>query len=187
LGGGGWLVYQYLRSNAAFAASLGEFLSSGTFTILGVTGIVLVIIVIALTRVFRGTILGQLLGRLSAVMVGVGIIVFLLWITFLNPHIGMTRTGFTTSYVSIFTSNKVTFENPANGVTQILCIGSNQQCEPAATAGGPAQLDQGLVIRPGQSVNVEFDDSGDYYITSKNTPHMNLKVTVNEIDDGGGD
>src|SRR6266851_4357292 len=99
LGGGGWLIYLYLQNNPSSVSFLGDFFSSSTFNILGVIGIVLLIVIVALARASRGTVLGKLLGGLSTVMVMVGVVVVLLWTTFLNPHIGMTRTSFTTTYV----------------------------------------------------------------------------------------
>ena len=187
LGVGGWLIYLYLQNNPSSVSFLGGFFSSSTFTILGVIGIVLLIVIVALTRASRGTVLGKLLGRLSTMMVMVGVVVVLLWTTFLNPHIGMTRTGFTTTYVSIFSHNKVTFQDPTDGVTQILCIGTDQQCEKLPLVDYPSQLTPGLVIQPGQSVSIEFDHAGSYYITSKNTPHMNLKIIVTGTNKKGGD
>ena len=50
-----------------------------------------------------------------------------------------------------------------------------------------SQLTPGLVIQPGQSVSIEFDHAGSYYITSKNTPHMNLKIIVTGPNKKGGD
>jgi hypothetical protein len=187
LGGGGWLAYLYLQNNPSSVSFLGGFFSSSTFTILGVIGIVLLIVVVALARASRGTALGKLLGGLSTVMVMAGVVVVLLLVTFLNPHVGMTRTDFTSGYVSIFSHNKVTFQNPTDGVTQILCIGTNQQCEKLPSVDDPSQLTQGLVIQPGQSVSIEFDHYGSYYITSKNTPHMNLKIIVTGTNKVGGD
>ncbi len=189
LAGGGWLAYQYLQNNPWSVSFLGEFFSSNTFTILGVIGIVLLIVVIALARVSRGTVLGKLLGGLSTVMVVAGVVVVLLWITFLNPHVGMTSTNFTTTYVSIFSKDKVTFQNPSDGVTQILCVGTDQRCDTYQhdLVDYPSQFTPGLVIQPGQSVSIEFDHAGSYYITSKNTPHMNLKIVVTGANKKGGD
>ena len=186
LAGGGWLLYMYLQVNPNSVSFLGNFFSSSTFNILGVIGIVLLIIVVALARMSRGTVLGKLLGGLSIVMVWSGIVVFLLWATLLNPHVGMTRTGFTTTYVSIFSHDKVTFENPTEGLTQILCVGSDQHCEKLTLSGYPSQFTPGLVIQPGQSVSIGFEEDGTYYITSKNTPNMNLKVIVTGFNRKGG-
>lgn len=187
LGGGGWLAYQYIQNNPSSVSFLGEFFSSSTFNILGVIGIVLLIVVIVLARASHGTVPGKLLGGLATVMTVVGVVVVLLWVTFLNPHVGMTRTDFTTTYVSIFSHNKVTFQNPSDGVTQILCIGTDQQCVKHTSVDDPSQLARGLIIQPGQSVSIEFDHYGSYYVTSKNTPHMNLKIIVTGTNKKGGD
>src|SRR5258708_505778 len=55
LGGGGWFAYQYLQNDPSSVSFLGEFFSSSLFTILGVIGIVLLIVVVALARASRGT------------------------------------------------------------------------------------------------------------------------------------
>ena len=189
LAGGGWLAYLYLQNNPSLVSFLGDFFSSSTFNILGVIGIVLLIVVIVLARTLRRTVLGKLLGGLASLMVVVGVVVALLWMNFLNPHVGMTRTGFTTTYVSIFSHNKVTLQNPSDGVTQILCVGTEQQCETyqPSLVDYPSQFTPGLVMQPGQSVNIEFDHAGNYYITSKHTPHMNLKIIVTGPNKKGGD
>ncbi len=178
LGGGAWLIYQYLQNNPSSVSFLGDFFSSSTFTTLVVIGVVLLIVVVILAGALHRTVLGKLLRGVATVMVWVSVVVLLLWTTFLNPHIGMTRTGFTTTSVSIFSHNKATFANPTDGVTQILCIGTDQQCEKLPLVGSPSQFTPGLVIHPGQSVSIEFDHAGTYSITSKNTPHMNLKIDV---------
>jgi hypothetical protein len=101
---------------------------------------------------------------------------FSIWQGFFNLHVGMTRTGFMRPSVEITDGSTLSFHNPANGVTQILCVGVDQRCQPET--GDPSQLDRGLVIRPGQVVNVEFDTDGTYQITSQTTPHMNITITV---------
>ena len=187
LGAGCWFLYLYLQNNPSSVAFLGDFFSSSTFIVLGVIGLVLIIMVLILARATRGTVVGKLLAGVSTVLVLAGVVVFLLWSTFLNPHIGMTRTGFTTTYVSIFSHNKVTFENPSDGVTQVLCIGTDQQCENHPLVDYPSQFTPGLTIQPGQSVSIEFDHAGTYYLTSKNTPHMNVKIVVTGPNGRGGD
>jgi hypothetical protein len=128
LGGGAWLIYQYLQYNPSLVSFLVDFNSSSTFTTLAVIGVVLLIVVVILAGVLRNTVLGKLLGGVAFVMVMVGLVGILLF-SFLNPHIGMTRTGFTIPSVSIYIHNKVTFDNPSHGVTQFLCLGTDQQSE----------------------------------------------------------
>ncbi|HEY3993749.1 MAG TPA: hypothetical protein VGM01_12840 [Ktedonobacteraceae bacterium] len=112
-------------------------------------------------------------------------IVLLIWGSVFNPNIGMTRTSFMRTTVSIDNGTTVHFHNPADGVTQILCVGVNQRCR--AGDSDPSQLDRGLVIQPGQTVNVAFYADGTYQITSKTTPNMNLTIDVTTPDNSGGD
>jgi plastocyanin len=112
-------------------------------------------------------------------------IVLLIWGSVFNPNIGMTRTSFMRTTVSIDNGTTVHFHNPADGATQILCVGVNQRCR--AGDSDPSQLDRGLVIQPGQTVNVAFYADGTYQITSKTTPNMNLTIDVTTPDNSGGD
>lgn len=188
LAGGLALAYPHIQNNPAIG-SLSAFFSSSAFIVLGVVGVVLLIVVGTLATRLRGTPLGHGLTGLTTLMVWVGIVVFILWRSLLNPQVGMTRTGFTTTYVSIFDANEVTFQNPSDGVTQVLCVGTDQQCDTylPGLKDYPSQFVQGLVIQPGQSVSIAFDHAGNYYITSKNTPHMNLKIVVTGGNRRGGD
>ncbi len=173
-----WIAYAYLKNNPSSVLFLNEFFSSSMFIATGVIGIMIIIILTTLARATRGTALGKVMGWLSALMIWAGAFLVFLWIIFLNPHIEMTHTNFTTTYVTIFSHDKITIQNPANGITQTFCIGKDQQCDTLPDANYPSQLNKGLVIQPGQSVNLEFDHAGSYYITSKSTPHMNLKIVV---------
>jgi hypothetical protein len=100
-----------------------------------------------------------------------------------NPNIDMTRTGFTRTSVHINPGEKIHFQNPANGVMQNLCIGVDQHCQPEYV--GPPFY-RGLIIRPGQTVDVVFDASNVYSITSTTTPHMNITISVDFPRSGGG-
>ncbi len=100
----------------------------------------------------------------------------------LRSNIGMTRTGFLLTSASTHSRSQGTvhFYNPADGITQILCVGMDQHCQPHP--GDPPQLDRGLVVQPGQVVNVEFD-GGTYQITSKTTPSMNITIHNYSVND----
>jgi hypothetical protein len=112
-----------------------------------------------------------------------------LWMVYnaLHSNIGMTRTGFLVPSLSISYGDHgdglvVHFYNPPDGVKQILCVGVDQHCQKGSD--DPAQLDRGLIMQPGQVVNVTFDMGGTYQITSETTPSMNMTISV---DDGSDD
>jgi hypothetical protein len=96
------------------------------------------------------------------------------------PQANMTSNSFVQRDVSLGPGSSLVFRNPADGVVQILCIGTNQRCDrdPENTRYVPSQLSQGLRIFPGQDIYVTFDMAGDYPITSQSTTNMNLMVHV---------
>jgi hypothetical protein len=159
---------------------------SGVDVLVGGGMVVLLLICLAVVaRGRRSKPLGNLVKGLFALLL---IVAFcsLVWFVSLNPSIDMTRTGFLrTATVNINDGHAIDFSNSNNGVTQILCVGVDQHCQPSA--GDPPQLDCGLVIQPGQTVSVVFDFDGEYQLTSKTTPHMNITVSVRANEDGGGD
>ena len=135
------------------------------------------------------------------------IVVGSFWSTYLNPNVGMTRIGFLRPSVEINVRDTIHFYNPANGVTQVLCVGVNQVCKPEngdSTGvaqllcdvgisqlchlgdGTPTELVHELTIQPGRTVGIEFDVGGTYQITSKTTPHMNITITVNSNEHPNG-
>jgi hypothetical protein len=105
-----------------------------------------------------------------------------------TPEADMTRSDFVQSDISLQTGSSVTFVNPADGVLQVLCIGTNQQCnsDPGSFDNGPSQLYQGLRVLPGQEVSVVFDIEDDYHITSQSTANMNITIHVSTPRGGGG-
>jgi len=114
-----------------------------------------------------------------------GVIAVLIYSTGLAfPEVDMTRTAFTQISVDASTGAHVHFVNPSNGMEQILCVGSNGHC--AGVGYDPsALLGSGLRVEPGQTVTVVFSDSGNYPITSKTMPSMNMTIHVQ--DNSGGD
>jgi hypothetical protein len=107
-----------------------------------------------------------------------------LWSTFVNPYVGMTRTSFLRSSVSLNTGETLHLQNPADGVTQILCLGVDQKCQPED--GAPDALNHGIRLQPGQSITITFDTNGNYHLTSETTPGMNLSVEVSTPDASAG-
>jgi plastocyanin len=159
-------------------------LSIGTLLIIGALTFGLLIFFRALAKAEQGSFVGKLSRGLFFLTILAIIGAFLFWTILLNPDIGLTRTGFTRTSISINAGDAIYFHNLANGVTQLLCVGVNQHCQPGNS--DPAQLDHGLVIQPGQTVSVVFDAEGDYQITSTTTPHMHMTVNVSVSRGGGG-
>jgi hypothetical protein len=125
------------------------------------------------------------LGLTAIVILIVGIVsIFVLLYRYntANPNIDMTRTGFTRTSVHINPGETLHFQNPADGVMQVLCIGVDQRCQPEYV--GPPFY-RGLTIRPGQTVDVVFEASNVYSITSTTTPHMNITISVDIPRSGG--
>ncbi|HEY0753528.1 MAG TPA: hypothetical protein VGD98_06165 [Ktedonobacteraceae bacterium] len=148
------------------------------------SGIGAMIVLALLLGIFRRTPLRKPLlwsmGLLLLAFIAVG----WLWSSFINPYVGMTRTSFIRNSVSISNGESLHLQNPADGVTQIICIGVNQKCQPEN--GAPGALNHGMRIQPGQRVTITFANNGEYHITSATTPGMNLSVDVSTPDDGGG-
>ena len=71
--------------------------------------------------------------------------------------------------------------------TQIICAGSNQQCQSAVALSvlqsppPQALLSPGVQIAPNEAKNVIFDTEGTYHLTSA-MGNMNLTVTVDATD-----
>ena len=95
------------------------------------------------------------------------------------PEVDMARTAFTQTSVDASTGAHVHFVNPSNGMVQILCVGTNGHC--AGVGLDPRKLlGTGLRVAPGQTVTVVFPDSGDFPITSKTMPSMNMTIHVQD-------
>ncbi|EFH85049.1 hypothetical protein [Ktedonobacter racemifer] len=159
-------------------------LSIGALLIIGALTFGLLIFFRALAKAEQGSFMGKLNRGLFFLTILAIIGALLFWTILINPDIGLTSTGFTRTSVSINTGDAIYFHNLANGVTQFLCVGVNQNCQPGKS--DPAQLDYGLVIQPDQTVSVVFDVEGNYHITSTTTPHMNMTVNVYVSRGGGG-
>ena len=132
---------------------------------------------ICLLRTFGGV----RLRRTGIIVVGITTVLFCILLPGVSPGLlvpesDMTHSGFQDADTSITTGMSLTFTNPSDGSTQVLCIGSHQECHPIP--GSPPQLNSGLHLLPGQSAGVIFKTSGDYPVTSKTTPNMNTIVHV---------
>lgn len=123
-------------------------------------------------------VVGRLISAAVTIALVIGLGFMLFYSIFINPNIDMSRTGFTRASVSIDVGDTVHFKNAADGVTQVLCIGLDQKCEPNAKD-APEILAKGqLSLAPGQTVDVTFYETGYFTITSKTTPHMNMQMHV---------
>ena len=90
-------------------------------------------------------------------------------------------TGFVPQTIEIPEGETIRFINQSSTITQTLCLGSNQHCDPNLV------LPRGLVspgvrISPEQSKDVVFDTFGTFTITSTAVPGINLTVTVDAAD-----
>ena len=114
----------------------------------------------------------------------IGVIAVLIYSTRLAfPEVDMTRTAFTQTSVDASTGAHVHFVNTSNGMEQILCIGTNGHCAGVGLDPG-VLLWPGLRVEPGQTVTVVFPDSGDFPITSKTMPSMNMIIHVQDNSSG---
>jgi plastocyanin len=104
-----------------------------------------------------------------------------------QSQVNITATGFTPQNVEITEGESVQFINQSSSLTQVLCVGTNKQCDrsvftiqelPPQSLIGP-----NLRIAPNQTKNITFNNAGTFSITSTVVPHMNLTVTV----DAGAD
>jgi plastocyanin len=99
------------------------------------------------------------------------------------PEVDMMRTAFTQTSIDASTGAHVHFVNPSNGMEQILCVGTNGHC--ASVGLDPRELlGTGLRVEAGQTVTVVFPDSGDFPITSKTMPGMNMTIHVQDNSSG---
>ena len=92
------------------------------------------------------------------------------------PELDLTSKGFSLSTLEINEGESIHFVNQSN-VTQVLCLGVDATC--SANALAPKALKMpGIALKPGQSIDVAFEQYGTYNITSTNVKGINLQVTV---------
>ena len=163
-----------------FPPALTQQLPAQVFFLIGV-GTILVLAL--LLGIFRRTPLRKPLGWTVGLVLPTLVVVAVLWNAFINPYVSLTRTSFLRNSVSLNNGETLHLHNPADGVTQILCIGIDQKCQPED--GAPGTLNHGIRVQPGQSVTITFDTDGTYHLTSETTPGMNLSVDVSTPDDSG--
>jgi len=93
-------------------------------------------------------------------------------------RVEMTQLDFAPHTVSITAGSSVRFDNPASGITHVLCIGQDGSCN--ANALGPVELTAsgGMAIDAGQVEEITFELPGTYKIACLLHPSMNLTVTA---------
>ncbi len=164
-----------------FPPALAQQLPAQVFFLIGV-GTILVLAL--LLGIFRRTSLRKPLGWTVGLVLLALVVVAMLWNAFINPYVSMTHTSFLRNSVSLSNGETLHLQNPADGVTQILCLGVDRKCQPEN--GAPGMLNHGIRVQPGQSVTIIFDTDGTYHLTSETTPGMNLSVDVSTPVDSGG-
>lgn len=152
--------------------------------VLFLIGIGAVLVLALVQSIFWHTSLRASLGWIAGLAVLTLVVMAWLSTAFINPYVSMTRTGFLRNAVSMNNGETLHLQNPADGVTQILCLGVDQKCQPEQ--GAPGSINQGIRVQPGQSVTITFEINGTYHITSETTPGMNLSVDVSTPVDSGG-
>ena len=97
------------------------------------------------------------------------------------PEVQVMTTGFVPQTIEIPEGETIRFVNPSSTITQTLCLGMNQHCDPNQLL--PRGIaSPGVRIQPNQSKDVVFDTFGTFTITSTSVPGINLTVTVDAAD-----
>lgn len=93
------------------------------------------------------------------------------------PEVNVMLNGFAPNNLEIPEGQTVHFVNRSSSITQIICLGTNNHCDPYAAL--PRGLKSpGIRITPGQAKDVVFDFYGTFHVTSLTGSGMNLTVTV---------
>jgi plastocyanin len=93
------------------------------------------------------------------------------------PEVDLMTNGFAPQKLEITEGQTIHFVNRSSSITQVLCLGTNNRCDPYAVL--PRGLKSpGIRIAPGQAKDVVFDFYGTFHVTSVIVSGMNLTVTV---------
>src|SRR5256884_1658558 len=93
------------------------------------------------------------------------------------PEVDLMTSGFAPQKLEITEGQTIHFVNRSSSITQVLCLGTNNRCDPYAVL--PRGLKSpGVRIAPGQAKDVVFDFYGTFHVTSIMVVGMNLTVTV---------
>jgi len=97
------------------------------------------------------------------------------------PEVQVMTTGFIPQTIEIPEGETIRFVNQSSTITQTLCLGTNQHCDPNQLL--PRGIaSPGVQIPPDQAKDVVFDTFGTFTITSTAVPGINLTVTVDAAD-----
>ncbi len=93
------------------------------------------------------------------------------------PQVDVTTTGFSPQNLEITEGQTVHFINNSSTVTEVICLGTNNHCDPYAAL--PRGLKSpGIRLAPRQAEDVVFDFYGTFHVTGLIGSGMNLTVTV---------
>ena len=93
------------------------------------------------------------------------------------PEVDVMSNGFSPQKLEIPEGQTIHFVNHSSTVTQVLCLGTNNHCDPYAAL--PRGLKSpGIRLTPGQAEDVVFDFYGTFHVTGLKGTGMNLTVTV---------
>ena len=97
------------------------------------------------------------------------------------PEVDIVSNGFVPQQLEITEGESIQFVNTSSTVTQVVCLGTNNHCDPYAVL--PRGLKSpGIRIAPGQAKDVVFDFYGTFHVTSTIGSRMNLTVTVDSAE-----
>lgn len=94
------------------------------------------------------------------------------------PEVDVMSNGFSPQNLEINEGQTIHFVNHSTTITQVICLGTNNHCDPYAALPGGLKS-PGIWLAPGQARDVVFDFYGTFHVTSLKGSDMNLTVTVN--------
>jgi plastocyanin len=98
------------------------------------------------------------------------------------PQVSIGLGGAQPAFLEIVAGNTIRLTNTSSTLGQVFCTGSHSRCQ--ATRDAPAEFaPPGLILQPGQSVEVTFATVGDFHLISTMAARVRLEVLV---DEGGG-
>ena len=93
------------------------------------------------------------------------------------PEVDVMSNGFSPQKLEITEGQTIHFVNYSSSITQVVCLGTNNRCDPYAAL--PRGLKSpGIRMAPGQTKDVVFDFYGTFHVTSTIGSGKNLTVTV---------
>src|SRR5712691_3188861 len=97
------------------------------------------------------------------------------------PEVDLMSNSFVPKQLEITEGQTIHFVNRSSSITEVLCLGTNNRCDPNAVL--PRGLKSpGIQIAPGQAKDVVFDFYGTFHVTGILGSGMNLTITVDSAD-----